>query len=193
MKKIVSLIIAAVMLASCVTVATAAKTGFSDVEEDRWSAAAIKYAVDNDYMKGVGGGKFDPEGSLTRSMVVTVLWRREKCPETVFTDVFKDVRAKDWFSSAVIWAKECGVVLGTSDTTFSPDDEITREQLVTMLSRYTDLKGLDAASSSSISGFPDSIKVSDWAKTPVGWAVNKGLIKGNKINGRDYIDPQGTA
>ncbi|MBQ2468428.1 MAG: S-layer homology domain-containing protein, partial [Clostridia bacterium] len=80
MKKTFAALFALLMVLSCFTVATAAKTGFSDVEDDRWSAASIKYAVENGYMNGVGGGLFDPEGSLTRAMVATVLWRREGSP-----------------------------------------------------------------------------------------------------------------
>ncbi|MBQ7475319.1 MAG: S-layer homology domain-containing protein, partial [Clostridia bacterium] len=81
MKKTFAALFALLMVLSCVTVAAAVKTGFSDVAEDRWSAASIKYAVDNGYMKGVGGDLFDPEGSLTRAMVATVLWRREGEPK----------------------------------------------------------------------------------------------------------------
>ena len=137
MKKLLSLLLVLVMTAASVAVVLPASAGdlFSDVEEDRWSYESIKHAYENGYMNGVGGGKFDPEGSLTRAMVVTVLWRREKSPAIAYSPVFKDVKDGEWYTAAVLWAKDSGVVMGTSATTFSPEDEITREQLVTMLCR----------------------------------------------------------
>ncbi|MBQ1503665.1 MAG: S-layer homology domain-containing protein, partial [Clostridia bacterium] len=132
--------LAAVMIASVFASALpsyAAETGFSDVEEGRWSAASIEYAVKNGYMNGVGGGKFDPEGSLTRAMVATVLWRREESPAPSAPSGFSDVPAGEWYTDAVAWAKETGVVKGLTETTFGPDEFITREQLATMLFRFS--------------------------------------------------------
>ncbi|MBQ7474523.1 MAG: S-layer homology domain-containing protein, partial [Clostridia bacterium] len=129
MKRFLSIVFALLMLASCVTVAAAVKTGFSDVAEDRWSSASIRYAVGKGYMKGVGGDRFDPEGSLTRAMVATVLWRREGSPAPTAPSGFVDVPAGEWYSDAVAWAKEAGVVKGITATTFEPDGKITREQL----------------------------------------------------------------
>ena len=94
MKKIISLILTALMLAgAAVAVFSAEESPFSDVKETRWSYEAINYAVKMGYMNGVGDGKFDPAGSMTRGMVVTVLYRREGSPETTFRDDFTDVKA----------------------------------------------------------------------------------------------------
>ncbi len=200
MKKIISFILAAMMFALSVSAASSVELPevrigdtFSDVEAGRWSYDSVYYAFDNGYMLGVGGNRFDPEGTMTRAMVVTVLWRREKSPEIAYSPVFKDVKDGEWYTTAVLWAKGCGVVNGTSETTFSPEDEITREQLVTMLCRYTDYKELDTSSKASIAQFPDANAVSGWAKAAVIWATDKGLIKGNRIGGKDYIEPQGNA
>ncbi|MBR6290899.1 MAG: S-layer homology domain-containing protein, partial [Clostridia bacterium] len=93
MKKFISLILAALMLAGALAVSvTAEESPFSDVKETRWSCKAIKYAYDNKYMDGVGGGKFDPAGTMTRAMVVTVLYRMEKTPEVEFEAAFSDVK-----------------------------------------------------------------------------------------------------
>ncbi|MBR6915121.1 MAG: S-layer homology domain-containing protein, partial [Clostridia bacterium] len=100
MKKTFAALFALLMVLSCVTVATAAKTGFADVAEDRWSASAIKYAVQSGYMNGVGDGKFDPTGSLTRAMVATVLWRREGEPAPSAPSGFTDVPAGEWYTDA---------------------------------------------------------------------------------------------
>ena len=200
MKKIISFILAAMMLALSAAAASNYElpevpigNKFSDVEAGRWSYDSVYYAFDNGYMLGVGGNRFDPEGTMTRAMVVTVLWRREKSPAIAYSPVFKDVKDGEWYTAAVLWAKNSGVVMGTSATTFSPEDEITREQLVTMLCRYAAFKELDVTPSGSIGGFPDASAVSDWALAAVVWATDKGLIKGNRIGGKDYIEPQGNA
>ena len=178
------------MLASCVTVATAAKTGFSDVAEDRWSAASIKYAVDNGYMKGVGGDRFDPEGSLTRAMVATVLWRREGSPAPTAPSGFSDVPAGEWYTDAVAWAKETGVVKGITATTFEPDGKITREQLATMLFRFSFSAPVSVPERADLTPFSDDEKVSSWANEPLEWAVEAGLIKGTDGN---RLAPEGDA
>ena len=140
MKKLLSAILATIMLAGAIAAAIpagAAKIVFSDVGADRWSAASIGYAVENGYMNGVGGGLFDPEGPLTRAMVATVLWRREGSPAPSAPSGFDDVLTGEWYTDAVAWAKETGVVKGITETTFCPDEYITREQLVTMLFRFS--------------------------------------------------------
>ncbi|MBR4661888.1 MAG: S-layer homology domain-containing protein, partial [Clostridia bacterium] len=127
MKKPFSMLLAAVMIAAAfaASVPATAAAAFSDVEGGRWSAASIKYAVKNEYMNGIGGGKFDPEGSLTRAMVATVLWRREGSPAPAAASGFDDVPAGEWYTDAVAWAKETGVVKGLTETAFGPDEFIT--------------------------------------------------------------------
>ena len=139
MKKLISVLLAAIMLTavSVVALPASAASAFSDVENGRWSAPSIKYAVQSGYMNGVGGGKFDPEGSLTRAMVATVLWRREGSPAPTAPSGFSDVPSGEWYTDAVAWAKETGVVKGLTETTFGPDEYITREQLSTMLFRFS--------------------------------------------------------
>ena len=200
MKKAFAFILAAIMFALSVSATSSVElpeiqigTAFSDVDVNRWSYGSICYAYDKGYMLGVGGDRFNPAGTMTRAMVVTVLWRREGSPEIAFSKDFKDVAEGQWYTSAVLWAKRYGVVNGTSETTFSPRGEITREQLVTMLCRYTDYKELDTSSKASIAKYPDAGSVSSWAKSAVIWATDKGLIKGNKRGDRDYLDPKGKA
>ena len=136
MKKLISLFIATIMFAAF-ALPSFAGSAFSDVEDGRWSASSIEYAVKNGYMKGVGAGRFDPEGSLTRAMVATVLWRREGSPAPTAPSGFDDVPDGEWYTDAVAWAKETGVVKGLTETTFGPDEYITREQLATMLFRFS--------------------------------------------------------
>ena len=179
MKKLLSLFIAIVMTAAFVAVLPVSSASiFSDVQSDRWSASSIFYAVNSGYMKGVGGDKFDPAGSLTRAMVATVLWRRENSPAPSAPSGFDDVPAGEWYADAVAWAKEAGVVQGVSDKEFNPNGLITREQLATMLFRFSSSAPVSVPERADLSPFADSGKVSDWATEPLEWAVESGLIKG---------------
>ena len=138
MKKVFALVLSIIMLASAAVAVSADGSPFTDVKTSRWSYDSIKYAVEKGYMNGVGDNKFDPAGSMTRGMVVTVLYRREGSPAVTFRDDFTDVKAGKYYSDAVIWAKDEGVVNGITETTFDPNGKITREQLATMLSRFSE-------------------------------------------------------
>ncbi|MBR4661642.1 MAG: S-layer homology domain-containing protein, partial [Clostridia bacterium] len=193
MKKLLSYILVTVILAGALAAAIpagAAKTVFSDVGADRWSEASIAYAVEKEYMKGVGGGLFDPEGSLTRAMVATVLWRREGEPKPDAASGFTDVPDGEWYTDAVAWTKETGVVKGLTMTTFGPDEYITREQLATMLFRFSSSAPVSVPERADLSPFADDEKVSDWADEPLEWAVEAGLLKGTDGN---RLDPDGFA
>ena len=179
MKRLISLILAVLMLAGSLAIAvSAAGTEFKDVPKDRWSYKYVKYATDKGYLKGIGNDLFDPSGTTTRGMVVTVLWRREGSPDAAYRSDFEDVPSNEWYAEPVIWAKDSGVVMGVSDTRFDPNGKITREQLATMLYRYADSKNVYVGDRADLSGFSDSGKISSWAKDPVEWAVAAGLIAG---------------
>ena len=185
MKKIFSLLLALIMTAAAIIAAipaAAVKVSFPDVANDRWSAASISYAVEKGYMKGVGDGKFDPAGSLTRAMVATVLWRREKSPAPSAPSGFDDVPTGEWYADAVAWAKEEGVVQGVSDKKFNPNGLITREQLATMLFRFSSTAPVSVPERADLTSFADVGKVSDWATEPLEWAVEADLIKGTDGN-----------
>ncbi|MBQ6677265.1 MAG: S-layer homology domain-containing protein [Clostridia bacterium] len=192
MKKHLSVLLSIVMIFAAVAAAlpSYAASGFSDVEDGRWSEASIKYAVRNGYMNGVGGDLFDPEGSLTRAMVVTVLWRREGSPAPTAPSGFEDVPAGEWYTEAVAWAKENEVVKGLTETTFGPDEFITREQLATMLFRFSSSAPVSVPERADLTPFSDDEIISDWADEPLGWAVQAGLLKGTDGN---RLDPGGFA
>ena len=193
MKKLLSLILAALMLAGTVVIVAAEGSPFSDVKEKRWSYKSIVYAVDNGYMNGVGGGKFDPAGTMTRGMVVTVLYRMEKSPAVTFRSDFTDVKAGKYYSDAVIWAKDNGIVNGLTETTFGPAGKITREQLCTMLNRFAEFQGKDSRPKGDLSKFPDASEAHSYAKNALTWATDKGLITGVKQGKADILDPRGAA
>ncbi|MBQ2469529.1 MAG: S-layer homology domain-containing protein, partial [Clostridia bacterium] len=194
MKRITAFLIAIMMLASIASAIPAAADGaFSDVGADRWSAGNIAYAVEKGYMQGVGEGKFDPEGTLTRAMVVTVLWRMSGSPAVAYRRAFTDVPDGEWFTSAVIWAKDKGVVNGVTVTSFDPNGAITREQLATMISRYASFLKYSVEPSGSVDAYPDASSVSDWAQDAMLWAVGEGLITGSLDGGKTLLVPGGFA
>ena len=161
---------------------------FSDVSEKAWYYDAVEYAVTNGLMNGVGKDKFEPEETMTRAMLVTVLWRYEGEPEAP-ANTFSDVKAGTWYSDAVSWASANGVVNGVGNNKFDPDGNITREQMATILYRYCIGKGIDTSKQASLSGFPDADKVSSYAKTAMQWTVAEGIIGGSD----GMLLPQGNA
>ncbi|MBR6915914.1 MAG: S-layer homology domain-containing protein [Clostridia bacterium] len=181
MKKLISLLSAFILLFVSVVPllpASALAPSFSDVAKDRWSYDSVIYAVENGYMNGVGGDRFDPSGHLTRGMVATVLWRREGSPVPSAPSGFTDVAAGAWYTDAVAWAKETGVVNGMTATTFSPNGYITREQLATMLFRFSSTAPVSVPERADLTSFSDDEKASVWAEESLGWAVESGLING---------------
>ncbi|MBQ6262696.1 MAG: S-layer homology domain-containing protein [Clostridia bacterium] len=193
MKRSLCLILVSVILVGAVAAAipvSAAKSGFSDVADGRWSAASVAYAVKCGYMNGVGNGKFDPSGPLTRAMVATVLWRREGSPAPAAPSGFEDVPEGKWYTDAVAWAKETGIVNGLTDKTFGPNSYITREQLGTMLFRFSSSAPVSVPERADLSSFSDDEKVSGWADEAMKWAVEAGLINGT---GGNKLAPDGKA
>ena len=180
MRKALSLLIAVIMITAAAAAAVPASTAraFSDVEDGRWSAGSIEYAVKSGYMQGVEDDRFDPEGALTRAMAATVLWRREGEPAPAEESGFSDVPVSEWYADAVAWAKEVGVVKGLTETAFGPDEFITREQLCTMLYRLSSAAPVSVPERADLSPFADGDTASGWAAEPLGWAVEAGLIRG---------------
>lgn len=165
---------------------------FSDLDAKAWYHEGVDYALTNSLMNGVGGGKFEPDGQLTRAQLVTVLYRAAGEPDTgKQVNPFTDVPDDTWYTRAVIWAANNGIVNGVGKNVFAPDDSITREQIATMLYRYA---GAEAAKEDKLSAFPDAAKTSDWAKEALNWAVASGLINGvADANGTANLEPQATA
>lgn len=165
---------------------------FTDLDAKAWYHEGVDYVLTNGLMNGVGGGKFEPDGQLTRAQLVTVLYRAAGEPDTgKQVNPFTDVPDDTWYTKAVIWAANNGIVNGVAKNTFAPDDSITREQIAAMLYRYA---GAEAAKEDKLSAFPDAAKTSDWAKEALNWAVASGLINGvADANGTASLEPQATA
>ena len=161
---------------------------FSDVPANAWYAGAVDYAMENSLMNGVGDKKFDPEGSMTRAMLVTVLWRYEGSPKKG-TNTFSDVPNGQWYTEAISWASAEGIVGGVGNGKFDPEGKITREQMATILFRYAQKKGIDTSKRGNLGDFPDANRVSSYAKDAVQWAVGEKIINGS--DGK--LLPQGNA
>lgn len=165
---------------------------FVDVPENIWYYPAVQYAVSNKLMNGIGNQKFDPEGAMTRAMLVTVLWRYAGEPRQG-SNSFTDVPNGLWYSDAVAWAAHNGIVSGIGNNRFDPDGKITREQMATILFRYSNSLGMITSDRASLGSFPDGGKVSGYAKDALSWAVAEGLITGSASGGKVYLEPQGNA
>ena len=163
---------------------------FADVREGDWFYDAVAYAYTNGIFSGTSTATFSPNNTMTRSMLVTVLWRMEGEPAVNSANPFADVAAGTWYTDAVIWANSTGIVNGTGTAVFAPNDSVTREQLTAILYRYAKTKGRDISGTSALSAFLDGNQVSDWAARAVEWACAEGLLTG-KDDGR--LDPQGQA
>ena len=163
---------------------------FTDLDPKAWYRDGVLWALENGVMNGVGDGKFDPGGTTTRGMIVTILYRLEGEPVIRFGMPFSDVKESDWYARAVSWAESLGIVNGFEDGAFRPNDPITREQLAAILYRYAQYKGEGFQGLWSFRlDFPDAGEVSDWATEAMSWMVMNGVI-----NGKDgFLAPGGEA
>ncbi len=149
---------------------------FTDVHRTYWYHPYVDYALSTGMMNGVGSHKFDPEGALTRAMLVTILYRISGNPSVEgLSHPFTDVPANLWYSNAVTWAYDQNIVNGVSKTSFAPDDKITREQIVTILYRYNG-GGLALG---NLSDYPDGNSVSGYARDAMAWAIGAKIINGS--------------
>lgn len=165
------------------------QTTFADVPASAWYYDAVEYVYENGLMSGVSGGRFAPNDTLTRAMLVQTLYAMEGRPAAASAG-FADVASGDWYASAVNWAAANGVVSGVSETGFGPNNALTREQLALILYRFAQYKGYDVTGTSDLAAYADGSSVSGWAAEAMSWAVNAGLISGV---GGNQIAPTGTA
>lgn len=156
---------------------------FSDVYPSDWFFTAVEYVNEKGIMSGVGNGKFDPYGTTTRGMIVSILYRLDGEPQPAGVAPFTDVTSDKYYAKAVAWASENGIVSGYDAYTFGPDDNITREQLASILYRYAAYKGKDVtADADALNGFADASNISSYAVEAVRWAVTEGIISGDGTN-----------
>ncbi len=161
---------------------------FSD-STNHWAKEPIAFVSSRELFNGVSESEFAPDATMTRAMLATVLHRLEDSPKGG-AQSFPDVPAGKWYTDAVAWSAEKGIVQGTTQGLFNPDGPVTREQLATMLYRYAGATGVNVDAAGSLERFPDKDKVSSYAQTALAWAVGSGIVSG-RTNGR--LDPTGNA
>ena len=154
------------------------KLPFTDVSTSDWFYDDVAFVYENGLFSGTDSRSFSPNASMTRAMLVTVLYRLEGEPTVTGRSSFTDVRSGAYYEKSVIWAAANGIVTGTDSTSFSPDAKVTREQLAAILYRYAQYRKLDTDASAKLNSFTDADSVSAYASEALGWAVSEGLING---------------
>lgn len=164
---------------------------FTDVADTAWYADAVQYVYENGLMTGVSESEFAPDGTATRGQIVTILWRLAGSPVVNYAMRYADMDEGAWYGEAVRWAASTGVVTGYSESSFGPNDAITREQLAAILYRYVKTQGQGFT---GMWYFPlrydDAASISSWADEAMHWCVMKGLLNGTS---ETTLSPQLTA
>ncbi len=159
------------------TVPVASFSQFVDLNPDYWYAEGIEYVLSHGMMNGTSETTFEPDTVTTRSMLVTILYRLDGSPKTGEAG-FGDVTGNTWYSAAVAWAKDNGIVIGYENGNFGPNDVVTREQTATILYRYAAYKNYSRSDLADLGGYADAGSISLYAQDAMRWANAKGLIKG---------------
>ncbi len=170
-----------------------ARFPFADVPAGSWYYGAAAYAYNNGLFAGTTATTFAPDMTMTRAMLVSVLWRLAGEPAPKGANTFDDVPDGAWYTDAVTWAAENGVVAGIGNGRFDPSGAVTREQTAVILFNYAQSKGYDVSARADLSAFPDAGSVSGWAQEALAWANASGLISGAVRGTQTILDPQGSA
>lgn len=166
---------------------------FTDVNPNTcglWAGDAVDFTHDFGLVNGTAANTFSPDASMTRAMLVTVLYRAAGSPKVAVTTRFTDLAAGSYYYDAVVWANAMGIVTGTSGTTFSPDSPVTRQQIAVILYRYAVLTGQNVGGQgANLNIFSDRRQVADYASQGIRWAVGKGIITGTTATTLSPEDP----
>lgn len=163
---------------------------FLDVTEADWFHDDVAFVVEEGLFNGTAEETFSPDTSMTRAMLVTVLYRLDGAPAVTGSNTFTDVEEDQWYTDAVVWAAENGIVGGYGNGLFGMNDNITREQLATILYRYAAKQLFSVSASNDLSVYTDFAEVSPYAVASMQWANAEGLINGRTA---DTLAPVGTA
>ena len=172
---------------------------FLDIQAGHWSVPAIRYVYEQGIMNGTGATTFDPDVSLSRAMVATILHRFDGEMYTSFRPVFYDVAAGRWYANSTIWAYDANIVQGVGGGNFAPQSSLTREQLAAMMFRFAEDRGYDVTVPGAVnSPFADMDQVSAWALDYVRWAIHNNFMTattagGNRLNPRSPASRAETA
>ena len=153
------------------------ETTFTDVKKNDWHYESVKYVYENNLMQGTGAG-FEPDSKMSRAMLVTVLYRMANPDKKSAEHNFMDVPANEWYSEAIAWASESGIVNGINQTQFAPSSDVSREQMAVIIYRFAKIMGYDVSDKADISTFADTNDISDFAFDAVAWANKKEIVNG---------------
>lgn len=174
---------------------TSANWPFSDIPIaiGSWRYEAVRMVYKKGIMNGISGTSlFAPDDNLTRAMFATIIYRMEGSPAMAYTGQFPDVPGGNYFSAPISWTAARGIMVGHSNTgLFGTHENITREDLVTVMYRYAATKGYDRSKKTSLDKFADASQVSGYAREAMQWAVANGIINGRSNTG--LLDPKGNA
>ena len=162
---------------------------YTDIPTD-WAKEGICFVIENGLMVGTTSTTFAPKDTLTRAMLVTVLYRMAGSPAVDAPSGFTDVADGQWYSDAIAWAAANGIVNGVGGNKFAPSEPVTREQLAAIFFRYAKA---EAPEVDVLSGYPDAEAISTYARDAMAWAVSTGLVTGSKEADGTYLAPQGLA
>lgn len=172
---------------------TTSELPFTDIAPDYWGYASAKHCYENGYFSGTSATTFSPDGTMTRAMMATVIYRMAGEPEldTAVELPFTDISDTAWYYNGIAWGYANGIITGVSATEFAPDALVTREQAAIFLYRLANHLGCDTTvtDESIVDSFADGSSVSSYARTAMAWANEQGIISGND----GYINPQATA
>ena len=172
-KRLLSILLTLTMLLAMAVPAFAAAedTGFVDVDADAWYAEAVAYCREHGLMNGTSDTTFEPESTLTRAMLVTVLYRNAGSPAVTGADNFTDTVEGAYYADAVVWASQQSIVGGYGNGLFGTNDPVTREQMTAIFWRYA-----GSPESSGPHSFSDAETVASYAVDAMNWADENGII-----------------
>lgn len=155
---------------------------FTDIQTSHWYYDAVNWNYANQAITGFTDGTFGAKESISRAQFITILYRLEGSPEVTYQSIFKDVPDGRYYTDAVIWGSNLGLIKGISSNVFGTKDDITREQMVTILYRYLDMKGYPIENAKELSGYKDTSMIGKYAKDAVKWAVENQILTGSTSN-----------
>lgn len=162
---------------------------YTDLNPNAWYRKYADYVIEQGLMKGTSSTTFSPNEPLTRAMLVTILYRLEDMPSVTADNRFSDVADATWYTDAVRWAADIGIIEGYGNGRFGPANPITRQELAVILWRYAWYKGYDVgAAGTVVPDFADRGEIASWAGEAISWAYSRGIIIGKLDN---VLDPRG--
>lgn len=169
-------------------------TPFYDVRQVDWYYDPVNYVYERGLFSGMSAHQFSPGLTMNRAMLMSVLHRLAGAPEVTGGPTFTDVPDGRWYTQAVRWGAAQGITAGAGGGTFNPGGKITREQAVVMMYNYAvKYMGMEFGAGADLSRFPDQDRVSEWARTAMGWAVENGIVSGVRNGGVLTLEPKRSA